>query len=95
MSAVRRDSSRVRIMASLEQSLLNLNTDHVDRPTHHRCGILVEPFKDLGIRACAVVIADEGQPAALRHFIHAAFRVASIAHDVAETEGLVHRWAVA
>jgi hypothetical protein len=67
----------------------------VDRPANYGGGIVVEPFENLRVGAGAVMVADEGQPTFAHDFVHAALRITSVAHDIAQAKCLVDWWAVA
>src|ERR1700675_1402249 len=62
-----------------------LRADYVDSPADHRGRVLVKPLEYLGVGACAVMVADEGKPAAMHNFIHTPFGIAAVPNDIAET----------
>ena len=68
--------------------------DHVDCPSHNSRSVVVEPFKDLGVRTGSVVIADQRQPTTICDLIYTSLRVASVPDNITQAQCFVDRRAV-
>src|SRR5690348_7449306 len=61
----------------------------IDGPPHNCRRVIVEPLEDFGVRASAVVLAHERQPALVHYLIDTLLRVTAVADNIPQAEGLV------
>src|SRR2546421_13087989 len=73
------------------QPLEPLGSNHFNSPTHDRSRVVVEPFKNLRVGACPIVISDQRGPLSLCHLVYASAWITAITDDITKANRFVDR----